>query len=66
MATPFSNQSPLKRPSNFDLESLKQEILKEFRDNVRQICREVIAEMFEERPREREDDMETVLADSPK
>ena len=53
-------------PSNFDLESLRQEIMKEFRDNVRQICREMIIDMFGERPREREDDMETVLTDLPK
>ena len=52
--------------SNFDLESLMQEILKEFRDNVLQMCREVIAEIFGERPREREDDMEMVLANMPK
>ena len=32
---------------------------------MRQIYREVIAEMFGERPREREDDIETVLADLP-
>ena len=53
-------------PSNFDLESLRQEILKEFRDNVRQMCREVIVEMFGERHMEREDDIKTVLADLPK
>ena len=53
-------------PSNFDLESLRQEILKELRDNVRQTCRGVLAEMLGERSREREDDMETVLTDLPK
>ena len=53
-------------PSNFDLESLRQEILKELRDNVRQTCIEVLAEMLGERLREREDDMETVLTDLPK
>ena len=53
-------------PSNFDLESLRQEILNELRDNMRQTCREVLVEMLGEKPREREDDMKTVLTDLPK
>ena len=51
--------------SNFDLESLKQEILREFRDDVRQMCREVFTEMFRKRPMEEEDSETRTIVSEP-
>ena len=51
--------------SNFDLESLRQEILKEFRDDVRQMCREVFTEMFGKRPMEEEDSETRTIVSKP-
>ena len=48
----------MSKPSNFDLESFRQELLKEFRNDVRQICTEMVVEMFGKRPM-KENDFET-------
>ena len=55
----------MSRLSNFDLESLRQEILKEFRDDVRQMYREVFTEIFGKRPMEEEDSETRTLVGEP-
>ena len=37
-------------PSNFDIESFKQEILKEFRDEIQQMLRDMVSKIVGKRP----------------